>query len=111
MSSTRQLGASGSLLRSNSDPEPKSADCRPTDRNRLASALRIEASSSTTKTMGVDFGSSFIDRQGWGPPRSRSESIREANQPLSESMEHQRWPEQSGALPVSDDRARDAGLC
>jgi hypothetical protein len=36
----------------------------------LASALRIEASSSTTKTMGVDFGSSFIDRRGWGTKRN-----------------------------------------
>src|ERR1700730_6839622 len=107
MSSTRQLGTSGSLLRSNSDPEPKSADCRPTDRNRLASALRIEASSSTTKTMGVDFGSSFIDRRGWGPPRSRSESIREASQPVS----GQAPPTLAGAVghpPASDDRARDA---
>jgi hypothetical protein len=35
-----------------------------------------------------------------GPARSRSETIREANQPVSESTEHQRWPEQSGTLQL-----------
>src|SRR3977135_3414255 len=104
MSSTRQLGTSGSLLRSNSDPEPKSADCRPTDRNRLASALRIEASSSTTKTMGVDLGSSFIDRRVGGPPDyGVNRSVKQINR--SRKASNTNAGRSSGHPPASDDRA------
>src|ERR1700730_13769232 len=102
MSSTRQLGTSGSLLRSNSDPEPKSADCRPTDRNRLASALRIETSSSTTKTMGVDCGSSFfIARRATGARQDHgvNRSVKQVKR-SREARKHQRRKEQSGTLQL-----------
>src|SRR5271166_1506147 len=76
MSSTRQLATSGSLLLSSSGAEPNSSTRRSTDRNRLASALRTEASSSTTKTIGRDCGSSFFIRQVIAPLTSHSSAKR-----------------------------------
>src|ERR1700731_1427078 len=52
MSRTRQLATSGSLLCSISDAEPNTSTFNPTDSKRLLSALRTDASSSTTKTIG-----------------------------------------------------------
>src|ERR1700692_2006993 len=52
MSRTRQLAASGSLDCSNSGAEPNTSTSNPTDGNRLVSALRIDAYSSITKTIG-----------------------------------------------------------
>src|ERR1700676_1168875 len=52
MSRTRQLAISGSLLCSISGAEPNTLTPRPTDWKRLVSALRIDASSSITKTIG-----------------------------------------------------------
>src|SRR5580692_3104343 len=51
ISRIRQLGAFGRLLCRNSCAELKSSTCKPTDRIRLLSALRTDASSSTTNTM------------------------------------------------------------
>src|ERR1700726_4243208 len=52
MSRTRQLATSGSLLWSISGAEPNTSTPKPTDWKRLVSALRIDASSSITKTIG-----------------------------------------------------------
>ena len=52
MSRIRQLATSGSLLCRNSGAEPNTSTRRPTERNRLLSASRTDASSSTTKTIG-----------------------------------------------------------
>src|SRR3981081_4950060 len=52
MSRTRQLATSGSLLCSISGAEPNTSTRNPADLNRLVSALRIDASSSITKTIG-----------------------------------------------------------
>src|SRR3954453_23499218 len=51
MSRTRQLATSGSSLSSSSRAEPNTSARKPTDRKRFESALGIEGSSSTTKTM------------------------------------------------------------
>src|ERR1700694_5644808 len=52
MSRTRQLATSGSLFLSISGPEPKTLTAHPTDLKRLVSALRMDAASSITKTIG-----------------------------------------------------------
>src|SRR5262245_11845831 len=57
MSSTRQLGRSGSLLCRNSRVDPKSITRRPTEPKRLLSASRSDSSSSMTKT--TDCASAF----------------------------------------------------
>src|SRR3954471_6372887 len=51
MSRTRQLATSGNSLSNSSRAEPNTSARKPTDRKRFESALRIEGSSSTTKTM------------------------------------------------------------
>src|SRR5271166_5852983 len=76
MSSTRQLATSGSLLLSSSGAEPNSSTRRSTDRNRLVSALRTDASSSTTKTIGRDCGSSFFIRRVIAPLTNHSSTKR-----------------------------------
>src|SRR5436190_1362166 len=53
ISSTRELGASGRLLRRNSCAEANSSTCNPTDSTRRCMARRTEGSSSTTKTTGA----------------------------------------------------------
>src|SRR5882757_1252556 len=52
MSRTKQLAISGSLLRNNSGADPNTSTFKPTDWKRLVSALRIDTSSSITKTIG-----------------------------------------------------------
>src|SRR5712691_9372885 len=55
-----ELATSGSLLCRNSVAEPNTATRKPTDRKRLQSELRIDASSSTTKAIDCDSGGSVI---------------------------------------------------
>src|SRR5258708_2911701 len=62
MSRTKQLATSGRLLCNNSGADPNTSTRKPTDRKRLLSEFRIEASSSTTKTTGLDAGASVIIR-------------------------------------------------
>ena len=52
MSSTRQLGLSGSFVCRNSGAEPNTSACKPTDLNKLARASHSETSSSITHTTG-----------------------------------------------------------
>ena len=54
------LGASGSLLCRNSGADPNTSARKPTERKRLASALRREGSSSMTSTTGCNSGASFV---------------------------------------------------
>src|SRR3977135_2440492 len=77
MSSTRQLGTSGSLLRRNSGTEPNISAPSPTDRKRLVSALRREGSSSITNTTGCSSGASFVISHGT-LANHRKKSIRSA---------------------------------
>src|SRR5438105_8554734 len=51
MSSTRQLGTSGSLACSNSGAEANTVAARFIERNRLVSATLMDSSSSTTNTV------------------------------------------------------------
>src|SRR3954453_16779836 len=62
-SSTMQPGRSGRLLCRNSCGEANSSTWNPTERNRLSSDLRIEASSSMTTIAGV----SSLMGSRWGP--------------------------------------------
>src|ERR1051326_3007351 len=55
-SSTRQLGASGRGRARNSSADAKVSGCHPTKRISASSDSRTEMSSSTTKTIGLDFG-------------------------------------------------------
>src|ERR1700681_3891978 len=83
MSRTRQLATSGRLL-CISDAEPNTSTAKPTDCSKLVSALRIDASSSTTKTIGSlalagsrdDLGRSVTTY----PPDARAQRIEMSHQ-------------------------------
>ena len=64
-SSTRQPGASGRLLCTNSGAHPNESTSNPTERNSLARASRTDGSSSTTKTTGCSSLINIHPRTRW----------------------------------------------
>src|SRR4249919_3817404 len=95
----RQHAPSGRLAAKNSGADAKASTRRPTDRIKLPSAPRTDASSSTTKTTGGDMEGSFLTRSVIEYRARRYEILNRAAHLPTPTNYHHALQRSTGILP------------